>query len=842
MIVENAYGFYGRHVLPLHNLGLVNVIGRNLETKNESSSGSGKTRWWRLFRYLYWGREALDGVTEKKADMAVFGPNFRIEGAFIDHQGDTYVVRETRKHTASKTDGLALFKCPDGIQGKARIQIGAENDPNLLRKHIQSLLNLTHKEACGTVIWPQNFGHALIKGSPTDRAQWLSDLNGLTVYDDVHAELTALLKNAKAEANSLLEYRGEYNAVQADMAAITAAGNIEAVKVEGRTLQAEIKEIDEQIREVGVAYQEALRQVDSITKLVSAVSGITAYNLSPSERDLAMSGMLVRNFEDNASQVRLELDNLKRTRTSVERLHELQVTLASVNIPENLELLKQEHSDLVSVVPQMRHNGGLSAESSEDVNLSQMNLQQDIQDLENLLGFKLEVATAQEKIEELESERLDVEARFREKENSLSQVEEALELDQGCNCPRCLQPVTNRDILTDYATQLRGEIEALTRDQEELANRTGDVLRGRDLLVEVKHGVARLESAKIAEAARAELVIAQARLQQIVPILQAAAANSKLLAERDMLAADPNLQQVQDFESKIAELEQAVQQHQGLRDMYYEAQSAFDNAFAVASGLGIENPFDVDFTTQLQDAEHTRDGHSGWLLEAQECQRTNSSRLEILRNTIRSFNSKATHLADLQAKIDRLDKLEDEILILNSCLKAYGKTGMKVERLQKIMQDISKLLPMWTRVLFTEPYFAVKVDPDKSGTRLALYVTKKFTMPDGKVIVRWVDASALSGGEESRFAVCIMLTLAELVAPEKRTNLLVLDEPDRAYDTYGQQLLANLLIPLMRKKKPSMFVITHQLHLNPQHVDAEFIVTKQKTGLTDVKLVKTQQR
>ena len=39
-----------------------------------------------------------------------------------------------------------------------------------------------------------------------------------------------------------------------------------------------------------------------------------------------------------------------------------------------------------------------------------------------------------------------------------------------------------------------------------------------------------------------------------------------------------------------------------------------------------------------------------------------------------------------------------------------------------------------------------------------------------------------------------------------------------------------------------MFVITHQLHLNPQHVDAEFIITKHKTGLSDVKLVKSQHR
>ena len=836
--IENAYGFYGPQTIPLKDVGLVNVIGRNLETKGESSSGAGKSRFWRLFQYLFWGKEALAGVAEKKADMTVFSDNFRIEAGFATSAG-TFVLRETRNHANTQfEEGLRLYSCPNGLNSRERVPVGPQNDPVALRRYVQALINLTYKEACGTVIWPQNFGHTLIKGKPSERIQWLSDLNGLTAIDEVYDEVAARLKLIRDEIGSLLVYRGEYNAIAEDLAQINTAGDVSLLHARIAELNQCISVDELEIRKQRERVSTVDLRLDKIDRLTAAVQFANSHDLDARERGLAAAGTLVRTFEDQASTVRMELDNLRKHVRNVTRLQQLCEQLAGVEAPRNVQDVQARYADLVGVrLPALRREAALSVEDEATILAERASIEQDMVDLANLLGMRINYETLADAKAKARQESSDVQSDTRTKNAELQKVQSALRLSAGCACPTCMQPVNNQDILRTYEQSLRDDLEALRLRGTDISEKIADFERAENALRYYADSATRLADAKKAAEARAAIPGLEAEVAAARVEIQQANSVQALITERDVLQkAIGDVVVGDDTAAKIAELEQAVSTHDVTRNRYYAAQQAFDNTFAVANELGLADPFAADFSTERADIHHERSSVVGWIDDTMGTLRANIAAREQIRGTLQTHASKTNHLAELTQRINRLNTLEDEQLILTSCLKAYGKTGMKVDRLRSVVGDIAANLPRWTRVLFTEPYFKVRVSPDASGTKLSLMVTKQFTVPGGKTIVKWVDASALSGGEESRFAVCVMLTLSELVASEKRTNLLVLDETDRSCDPYGQRLIADLLIPLMRRSRPSMFVITHQLQLNSAHVDLDMHVTKHENGLTDAKL------
>jgi len=149
-------------------------------------------------------------------------------------------------------------------------------------------------------------------------------------------------------------------------------------------------------------------------------------------------------------------------------------------------------------------------------------------------------------------------------------------------------------------------------------------------------------------------------------------------------------------------------------------------------------------------------------------------------------------------------------------------------------------LPHWTKILFTDNTFVVKVKDD-DGKSLSLVVPKTFEI-GGKKVQRDIDISCLSGGEKSRLAVCLMLTMAELTARDKRANFLVLDEVDRHLDPYAQRLMAEILIPSLRRIKPSLYLISHSTFVDANKFDARMVVTKNKSNLSTITFTENTRR
>lgn len=71
-----------------------------------------------------------------------------------------------------------------------------------------------------------------------------------------------------------------------------------------------------------------------------------------------------------------------------------------------------------------------------------------------------------------------------------------------------------------------------------------------------------------------------------------------------------------------------------------------------------------------------------------------------------------------------------------------------------------------------------------------------------------------------------MLTMADVASSEKQCNLMVLDELERGLDAQSRQNMSEDVITLLKHKKPSLFLITHSLNIDPTNFDAELRITK----------------
>ena len=76
-------------------------------------------------------------------------------------------------------------------------------------------------------------------------------------------------------------------------------------------------------------------------------------------------------------------------------------------------------------------------------------------------------------------------------------------------------------------------------------------------------------------------------------------------------------------------------------------------------------------------------------------------------------------------------------------------------------------------------------------------------------------------------SVALVLTLADCVPSAKRSNILILDEIDANLDDIGQYRFANELLPALKSRYESIFVISHSEELQQAAVyDKIWKVTK----------------
>jgi DNA repair exonuclease SbcCD ATPase subunit len=129
--------------------------------------------------------------------------------------------------------------------------------------------------------------------------------------------------------------------------------------------------------------------------------------------------------------------------------------------------------------------------------------------------------------------------------------------------------------------------------------------------------------------------------------------------------------------------------------------------------------------------------------------------------------------------------------------KAYSAKGLKVAKANEIARMLETNLNRYSNLIFAEPF------------EFSVYATEKGVFCDvnrgnGKVS----DVRLLSGSESDSFKLLFMLSLLLMVPSDRRTNFVVLDEPDSHMDERTRSLFAERFIPFLREAVPHVFLIT----------------------------------
>jgi ABC-type Mn2+/Zn2+ transport system ATPase subunit len=111
--------------------------------------------------------------------------------------------------------------------------------------------------------------------------------------------------------------------------------------------------------------------------------------------------------------------------------------------------------------------------------------------------------------------------------------------------------------------------------------------------------------------------------------------------------------------------------------------------------------------------------------------------------------------------------------------------------------------------MFNEKHLMFKHKVDANNVKI-IANREEVDEKSGKVTNKFQhDISCFSGGEKHKMSTASMLAFTDCIPVHKRTNILILDEIDAELDHDGKFRFTNDLLPILKKKYSSIFVISH---------------------------------
>lgn len=156
---------------------------------------------------------------------------------------------------------------------------------------------------------------------------------------------------------------------------------------------------------------------------------------------------------------------------------------------------------------------------------------------------------------------------------------------------------------------------------------------------------------------------------------------------------------------------------------------------------------------------------------------------------------------ELEGELEEIKPLLAKRDLYKALEKAYSAKGLKVAKANEIVSLLEANLNRYSNLIFAEP-FVFKVYATEQGVFCDVDRNK------GKAS----DVRLLSGSESDSFRLLFMLSLLLMVPSDRRTNFVVLDEPESHMDPRTRTLFAERYIPFLREVVPHLFLITPQDH------------------------------
>ncbi|QRE00293.1 hypothetical protein [Burkholderia phage BCSR5] len=188
-------------------------------------------------------------------------------------------------------------------------------------------------------------------------------------------------------------------------------------------------------------------------------------------------------------------------------------------------------------------------------------------------------------------------------------------------------------------------------------------------------------------------------------------------------------------------------------------------------------------------------------LDASPYDRINKLRLKAseIETTLNLHQAAKQKCKDTKARLKKYEKQLKEERYLKMLVEAYSDKGVKKMAIEAISNQLMKLVNKYAKIVFPEDY---RFSFHWEKTSVQLLVHRRY----GKK-VRVSDVRRLSGAESKLFTVVLVLALLAFVPPNKRVNLLIMDEPASNMSQETWESFSKLL-PILNKLIPSIIIVT----------------------------------
>ena len=342
------------------------------------------------------------------------------------------------------------------------------------------------------------------------------------------------------------------------------------------------------------------------------------------------------------------------------------------------------------------------------------------------------------------------------------------------NCPTCGSSFRSED-LTKFKYDLEekeSDLESLSADLKVLQKKNQVFDRCEQLKDFLKNDV------EFSQDMRSELLVVEDQLSNLqkrekVKHLLEQFKNLNILEEVD----------TSDLESQLSELQQSLT----LIRSSYKAQMQMPAKLPAINRDGIESgrtKFSVILNNLNSESSRV------------------SQVIGTIRAEIRQKEKFEKQIAELDEQLVKLPDLRQELMFWEKMEVAYGPKGIRLKQLKSIMDMVLERLPYYVSKMFNEKGLRFKHECDAGNIEI-------FAIREGPEQAFWHDIATMSGGEQKKLSVCLVLTLAECVSSQKRTNLITLDEIDANLDEQGRYMFVNELLPALKQHYSSIFIISH---------------------------------
>lgn len=774
LYIKNALMFKKEIEIPLSNQGIISVIGINKDANG--SNGAGKSTLFDILRAVHLGSSA-DG--RKDID-------------FLSNKGESsigYTARygndefEITKNRGDKTFGNNTIILKNGES------VGFKKDNNATKKSIyQEFVKIPEAVWDNCVILRTDKAHTLIRGTPSERIEFISNLCSLNCYDEINKVLKEKLNEVTNEIDSLREN--------------------EALLADVSNTLSNLKSKDEVEKKVTQKSKEVKELENSIDKKENKLKKIKKINDA--------CGELIRLNEKIEDSKTSSTEDEKRLSNKKEELHSIKEKIESIN--DELSSYKTYN--------ELKQNPIGKKGDIKEIRKSIDKVSSKIEKLEPKVKDNIKYKEIKHKINKITKLNIDEET-INKKANKLSQRKLQLEIlhhiigHKFGTCPVCGSNINSESIKLDKK-QIEEELHSLIDKLTIIEDDKLKIAKLKALRKEIKNYTYTENAETIAEKLEDEF---KKLSNDLIEAVKYKDYQKKLFSFKERLSNDENIltekkeklsTKKQELEEYISNAKLIISQKKEIEDIEQkfeidrnDAENILDETTEKISKLGIS------ISSKKEELS----------LETKELGKLEES----LDNITKLINKKNK----LEKSLESLPKLKKRKEFISNLCVAYSTNGLKAKKINAILEAMKVRLKEYTAVLFSEKDIDFDIKADNN--RFSIICIRKDE--EGKEVCRY-DVRSLSGGEKARFVLAIVFALDDITSPSMKVNFKVLDEIDAKLDSIGKQILIERFIPMLREKTSTLFIVSHDTEVRDADIYDAKLIVKKKNRTSTIKMEK----